>query len=180
MTPIGHTLTGIAIGYLAIPRATPLKPKATLLAAFVVLANAPDLPFPYWGHDRYDISHSLFATTLGVLLLESALLWRFRGRTPVGWRVMAGLALCWYSHLLLDTLYSHAIGLAIFWPWNETRVALPIPWLHSGDRTHVFSIYNVRVAIFEILSFTPLVVMAYLIKKAVVPNPGSARDTFSS
>lgn len=180
MTPIGHTLTGIAIGYLAVPRATPIKTKALLLAAFAVAANAPDLPFPYWGHQRYDISHSIFSTAVGVLLLEIALAWRFRARAPVGWRVMLGLAVAWYSHLLLDTLYSHAIGLEVFWPVSETRIALPIPWLHSGDRTHLFSMYNVRVAIFEVLTFGPLVVGAYLVKKAVVPEPDLTRDALNS
>lgn len=84
MTPIGHTLTGLAIGYLAIPRATPIKPKMLLLAAFAVAASVPDLPLPYWGHNRYDISHSILMTTTGILLMELALGWRFGGQEPVG------------------------------------------------------------------------------------------------
>jgi membrane-bound metal-dependent hydrolase YbcI (DUF457 family) len=176
MTPIGHTFTGLAIGYLAVPRATPFKPKIVLLAGFAVVASAPDLPLPYWGHFRYDISHSIFSTAVGILLLELVLAWRFRGREPVGWRVMLGLTVAWYSHLLLDTLYNHAQGLAIFWPVSDKSVALPVPWLSRGDREYLFSLHNVMVAVYEFLTFAPLVVIAYLMKKAVVPEAAKATD----
>lgn len=171
MTPIGHTLTGLAIGYLAIPRATPIKPKILLLVAFAVVASAPDLPLPYWGHFRYEISHSVFSTAVGIAILWLIVWWKFRGKEPVGWRVMLGLALAWYSHLLLDTMYNHGYGLDMFWPVSEKRIAIPVPWLSRGDREHIFSLHNVMVAVYELLTFGPLVVMAYLMKKAVTPEP---------
>jgi membrane-bound metal-dependent hydrolase YbcI (DUF457 family) len=176
MTPIGHTLTGLTIGYLAIPRATPIKPKMLLLAAFAIAASVPDLPLPFWGHFRYEISHNIFSTTLGVLLLELVLVWRFRGREPVGWRVMLGLALAWYSHLLLDSMYNHGYGVAMFLPLSEQSFALPVPWLARGDREHIFSLHNVMVAVYEVLTFAPLVVMAYLVKKAVTPEPAAKTE----
>lgn len=83
---------------------------------------------------------------------------------------MLGLALAWYSHLLLDTLYNHGYGLAMFWPVSDRSIALPVPWLSRGDREHVLSLHNVMVAVYEFLTFTPLVVMAYLVKKGVTPE----------
>jgi membrane-bound metal-dependent hydrolase YbcI (DUF457 family) len=175
MTPIGHTLTGLTIGYLAIPRVTPFKPKLILLAAFALAASAPDLPFPYWGHFHYEISHNIFTTTIGVVMMECVLAWRFRGREPVGWRVMLGLALAWYSHLLLDSMYNHGYGVAMFWPMSDKSFALPVPWLARGDRDHIFSLHNVMVGVYELLTFVPLLVIAYLVKKAVTPE--HARET---
>ena len=164
MSPVGHTLTGLAIGYLAVPRATPLKPKLALLAMFAVAANAPDLPFPYWGHERYDISHSVFSTAAGLTILLTVLVSWFRGRDPVGWRILLGLAVAWYSHLLLDTLYAHGHGLAIYWPLNNDRIAVPLSWLGRANRIDVFSLHNVRVAFFELITFGPLLVFALLAK----------------
>jgi membrane-bound metal-dependent hydrolase YbcI (DUF457 family) len=164
MTPIGHTLTGLAIGYLGLPRDTPTKQKVLLLSSCAVLANIPDFPFSWWGHSRYDISHSLLMTTLGVVCLDAILLWRFRLKPPVTPQMLLAFALAWYSHLLLDMSYNHAKGLAIFWPWSTERVALPIPWLAVGNPRDVFSLHNVRVAFFEILTFGALLVFAILIK----------------
>ncbi len=170
LTPIGHTLTGLAIGYLAIPRNTPGKQKAGLLAAFAVVASAPDLPFPYWGHFQYDISHSLLMTTIGVICLEVALVWRFRGQPPASWRVMIGFALAWYSHLLLDSFYNRTVGLPVGWPFAMGRIALPIPWLSTADKSNIFSLHNVRVAVYEILTFGPLLAIAiaskYIVRRA--------------
>lgn len=169
MTPIGHTLTGLAIGYLAIPRDLPRKQKLVLLGAFALAASAPDLPLPYWGHSDYRISHSLFNTTIGVAILSSILWFRFRGRRPVTWGVMLGLALAWYSHILLDTFYNHGWGLPVLWPFSDARLALPIPWLSIGNKYDIFSMHNVKVAVFEILTFGPLLVLSALIKKSFVP-----------
>jgi membrane-bound metal-dependent hydrolase YbcI (DUF457 family) len=173
LTPIGHTLTGLAIGYLAIPRDTPRKQKAVLLGAFALVASAPDLPLPYWGHSDYRISHSLFTAAIGVTILNFILWFRFRGRRPVTWGVMIGLAFAWYSHILLDTFYNHGWGLPVLWPFSDARLALPIPWLSIGNKNDIFSIHNVKVAVLEILTFGPFLVMAYLVKKCFVPvaNP---------
>ena len=170
MTPIGHTITGLAIGYAAIPRDTPPKQKAWLLAAFALLGSAPDLPLPYWGHGRYFYSHSLFATGLGVLTLEAILAWRFRCRPPVGVSVMIGMAIAWFSHILLDSLYNHAIGMHIYWPFSDAKFALPLPWLSIGDRNNILSLHNVKVALLEILTFGPLLLLAVLMKHGFTPR----------
>ena len=170
MTPIGHTITGLAIGYATIPRDTPPKQKAWLLAAFALLGSAPDLPLPYWGHGRYFYSHSLFATGLGVLTLEAILAWRFRCRPPVGVSVMIGMAIAWFSHILLDSLYNHAIGMHIYWPFSDAKFALPLPWLSIGDRNNILSLHNVKVALLEILTFGPLLLLAIIVKNYGAPS----------
>jgi membrane-bound metal-dependent hydrolase YbcI (DUF457 family) len=169
LTPIGHTLTGLAIGYLAIPRETPIKQKTSLLAAFAVLASVPDLPFPYWGHSDYEVSHGLFMTTIGTGIMAAFLWFRFRGRPPITLGVMLAMALAWYSHLLLDSLYNHAIGLQIYWPFSKGRIAFPVPWLTPGNKYDIFSMHNVKVALYEIATFAPLLLLAVVVKDYLLP-----------
>ena len=71
MTPVGHSLAGLTVGCAVLPRDLSPSVRAANLAAFVVLANAPDLPFPGWGHARYDISHSVFVTTAAILTVAA-------------------------------------------------------------------------------------------------------------
>lgn len=160
MTPIGHTLTGLAIGYLAVPRDTPPKQKAITLGVFALLASAPDLPFPYWGHNDYRISHSLIMTTLGILLIGGFFAFKYRGRPPFTPTMLIAGAIAWYSHIFLDTLYNHAIGLEVGWPLFDYRMSWPVPWLSPGNKLDVFSMHNVKVALFEFLTFGPLLMFA--------------------
>lgn len=129
MTPIGHTLTGLTIGVLALPRAASRARVFLQLTTCGVLANVPDFPLPHWGHDRYDISHSLFVNLL--LLGLMALLfagWPTARQRVGGWPAIRGGGLAWLSHLLLDSFYNHGLGIAIFWPFSTARLVLPIVW----------------------------------------------------
>ena len=173
MTPIGHTLTGLAIGYLAIPRDLPARQKFKALAVFAVVASIPDFPFPFWGHRRFEISHSVVVTTCGVLLAAGFLLWKYRGQFPFTPTMLFAGALAWYSHLLLDTMYNRAIGMPTLWPIGVGRVALPVPWLSIGNKADIFSMHNVRVAVLEILTFGPLLLLAFAVQKYRSPRvPG--------
>jgi hypothetical protein len=165
MTPIGHTLTGLAIGTLALPRDVPPRQKVACLAVFALLASLPDLPLPFLGHTRFDISHSLVTCTVGVIVVGSLLLWKFKGRFPFTPTMILAGALCWYSHLVLDAMYSWGIGMPIAWPIGEARLNLAVPWLHIGNKTDVFSMHNVWVAIYEVLTFGPLLLGALLAKR---------------
>ena len=174
MTPIGHTLTGLAIGYAAIPRDVPLKQKLGYLAVFALLASLPDLPLPYWGHGGLDVSHSLVTCTVGVLVIGGLLLWKFKGRFPFTPTMILAGALCWYSHMVLDAMYSWGVGLPIAWPLGMVRLDLAVPWLHIANKADVFSMHNVRVALFELLTFGPLLLLAVAFKHAL-PRKGTAR-----
>ena len=118
MTQVGHLLTGAAIGVLCKPDRTPPKWLTAYFGAFLLLANIPDLPFKNWGHDRYDISHSIFVNLFLIAMLAALLLFWKHFRSKIGgWKVIAGGMAAWLSHLLLDSFYSHGYGVAIFWPF---------------------------------------------------------------
>ena len=132
MTTWGHGLTGIAFGVLAVPRSWTRAKQAGLLLLFVGLAVVPDWPLPFWGHDRYSVSHSLFVNLGLIGMCVAAYAFapgarRFLG----GWRT-AGLGVAaWLSHFLLDSFYNHGRGVGIFWPLSEAHLALPMPWFRT-------------------------------------------------
>lgn len=142
MTPVGHTLTGFAIASLAMPAGLRPRTKLGVYATMAVLANAPDAPFSWWGHARYDISHSVFVTA-GVVTVLMVLGHYAFGRLPKS--LLMGGALAWFSHLLLDTFYNHGKGLAMFWPVSDARVALPVPWFETMSTSELWGMHNLRV-----------------------------------
>lgn len=166
MTPVGHSLTGLAIGCIVCPATFSLRGMVATLAAFVLLANVPDLRLPGWGHERYDISHSVFATTAAMVVLATFLLilpWSRRVLTPA---LVLGGAAAWYSHLLLDTFYNHGVGLAMFWPLSAARLALPIPWFTTMDTRALFSEHNARVFAIEGVVYGAVLVAAIGVRRA--------------
>lgn len=171
MSPVGHTLTGLAIGYIAFPKGTRRSEDAYGMLAVALLANAPDWPLPYWGHDRYDISHSIFSTSLAVSLaiLIALLCSKFVHRVPPRW-ILAG-AVAWFSHLLLDTFYNHGKGLAIFWPFGSGRVALPIPWFNTLKLNPPVYYHNLKVVTIEAVCFGLLFASIVLGKRWLNDQP---------
>lgn len=154
MTFVGHSLAGASLAVLVVPSAWRNRQQAALVAGFVVLANLPDLPVPYWGHDRYEVSHSLFVTLglLGVGYLGLLLPVCRRLRTAP-W-VWGGGGLAWLSHLLLDTFYNHGKGLAVFWPFGTARVSLALPWFETlGQPLWQIDAHLVRVLGIELLAY---------------------------
>ena len=128
MTIMGHGLSGAAVGLWAAPAGAGRARVLITLLVFAALANVPDLPLPCWGHNRYEISHSLLVNLALVLGLGLAL-WRWRGLRP---RLVLLGAVAWCSHLLLDSLYNHGKGVAIVWPFSADRLALPLPWFSTA------------------------------------------------
>ena len=162
MTPVGHSLTGVALAFVALRTASSPTTRriSSTVAAFVLLANLPDLPFPNWGHDRYDISHSLLvigplAVAAAAIFLSSQKLTQSVGGRRV---VLVGAAAC-LSHLLLDTFYNHGQGLAMFWPLSGHRVALPIPWFET-IKPPMVSVQNLKIYAIEFASYAPFVAAA--------------------
>jgi hypothetical protein len=132
VTPVGHSLAGLAIGVLGAPRGAGWRARACFAAAFVVLPNLPDAPLPGWGHDDYTVSHSLLvnlalaAVVARVISLSPAAL-----RAVGGWRGLLAGVLAWQSHFLLDSFYNHHKGVAIFWPASTARLDLALPWFRT-------------------------------------------------
>lgn len=149
MTPVGHSLMGLAIGWIAVPAEFSRRGKFVTLAAFVALANAPDWPLPGWGHDRYDISHSIFVTLGAIAVAAILAAIALRHTRYFSWRLIVGGAIAWLSHLLLDTFYFGRRGLAMFWPVSEARVSLPMPWFTVMELKPLVSAHNARVFAIE-------------------------------
>jgi hypothetical protein len=149
MSPVGHTLTGIAIGAACMPEEKPRRWKAIYLGICAFLAYIPDVQLPYWGHGaHYYVSHSLFSN-LGLILV---CLLPFLISKPLrvkagGGLAITGGALAWISHLLLDTFYNTGTGLMMFWPLSDARLSLAVSWFSVV--TEYFSLRTLRILLVE-------------------------------
>ena len=167
MTQVGHVITGATLGVLCMPQHLSKRVAGAYLVAFALLANVPDFKFKNWGHDRYDISHSVFVNLL-IILVVIAGLWllpRLRARIGGG-TVMLGGAASWLSHLLLDSFYNHGMGVAIFWPFSAARLALPIPWFSVLSSPLPITWQVVQVWAIELVSYLPLLLLAIGLRRA--------------
>jgi len=161
MTTMGHSLTGMAIGVLCLPGGKRWWWVVIYLHFFIALANIPDWPFPFWGHNHYDVSHSLFVTTgLAALLVLGVGYFRTTRELAGGWRVVICGGLTWISHLFLDTLYNHGKGLAMFWPISDARLALPLPWYSTLRETWIPDAYTGRVLGIEAATYGGLLLLS--------------------
>ena len=168
MTPIGHSLIGLSFAAFVVP----VNGKASILnwrsfgiaCAFVALANLPDWPLPNWGHDRYDISHSVFVN-VGLIGLVVVLAKVFaKGSWFCRNRFLVLAAMAWLSHLLLDTFYNHGQGIGLFWPVSKQRLSLAMPWFDNWDLSQpVSSAHNLSVFGIEFLAYFPILLGALFI-----------------
>jgi len=170
MTTIGHTLTGLAFAVLCVPeRWRSRRGRAFALAAFAVLANAPDLSIPGWGHDLYHVSHSLFVNAGLIAVAVLALAASRRARALVGgWPVIACGAAAWLSHLVLDSFYNHGLGIAIYWPLSEGRLNLSMPWFSTLRPSWALDAHCLRVALTEIVAYGSLLLACLGARRFVV------------
>lgn len=166
MTQVGHILTGISIGVVFIPERKKARWKLVYFSIFSLLALVPDFRFKYWGHDRYYISHSIFTNTLAIILVIMLLYSRKGLITQLGgWRVIAGGSFAWLSHLLLDTFYNHGKGLAMFWPFSEARVALPVAWFSVVENVPPPITWDtVRIMLIELACYGTLLLCVLALK----------------
>ena len=151
MTTVGHSLTGLSIAMLTLPRGQSRRWYITAAAIFVFFANVADFPLPGWGHSAYHVSHSIFVTALLAALMALFLFWpTFHAK--VGAKVIAAWSIAWLSHLPLDSMYAHGQGIAIFWPFSEAHLAMPIPWFETVTLP-ARTVDNLRVFGIETLVF---------------------------
>jgi membrane-bound metal-dependent hydrolase YbcI (DUF457 family) len=167
MTQVGHALTGTAIAVMCLPEKTSLRYRFFHFAAFMALSLVPDYRFENWGHNRYDISHSLFVNLLWISALVILLAMLSKARITIGgWTVIAAGGAAWLSHLLLDSFYNHGKGIAIFWPLSKARLVLPIPWLSVVKQLPPpVTRELLQILLIEFVTFSPLVLLAILIRK---------------
>jgi membrane-bound metal-dependent hydrolase YbcI (DUF457 family) len=151
VTTVGHTLAGLSIAVLTLPRKQMYRWYVLTGLCFVFFANVPDLPLPGWGHNLYYVSHSVFVTLLLAILLALLLLWP-TFRVVVAGRVVAAWSAAWLSHMVLDSMYAHGRGIAIFWPFSGAHLAMPVPWFETLNMP-VRSAHNLRVFAIEAMVY---------------------------
>ena len=154
MTTIGHSLSGLSIAVLTLPRGRSLLWYVVAGHLFVFFANIPDLPFPGWGHDAYQISHSIF---LAALLVSFVGLLRLipEVSTRVSATMFLAFSAAWLTHMPLDSIYSHGHGIGIFWPFSEAHLAMPIPWFDTltwpPKTAHNLRIFQIETVVYGLI-----------------------------
>ena len=162
MTTVGHSLTGLSIAVLTLPRGKTLLWYLVVGHFFVFFANVPDLPLPGWGHASYHISHSIYLTALlSSLLAVLLLLPKFSDQ--VGRKVVIAWTATWFSHMLLDALYNHGKGIGVFWPFSEAHLILAVPWFETLTWPP-WSNHNLRVFLIELGVYGTLLLACLLIR----------------
>jgi hypothetical protein len=163
MTFVGHSLVGASLAQAAVPSGASWKQWLLIVNLYVLLAFLPDLPLPGWGHSRYIFSHSLFVNLLLIIPLAGMACY-YRSRKGLGsYPLAAGAVLAWLSHFPLDALYNHAQGIAIYWPFSEAVLNLPLPWFDTLDMAQpLTAAHNVNVFLVEALFYLPLFGAAWL------------------
>lgn len=163
VTTVGHSLAGLSIAALALPRGRSLLWYIVFGHFFVFFANLPDFPLPGWGHDSYQVSHSIFLAALLASLL-ALLLFLPKFNAQVGKTMVVAWSITWLSHMLLDSMYSHGMGIGIFWPLSNAHLALPLPWFETL-RWPPVSEHNRSVLITEIGVFGTLLLLCVSLRR---------------
>lgn len=162
---MGHTLAGLSIGVLLAPAGWSRLRKVAALAACVVLANVPDLPFRRWGHHEYAVSHSLFVNLALIVAGMMVLIgWDRLRRATGGWRMAAMGAAAWLSHLLLDSFYNHGRGVAVYWPFSRAHLHLPLPWFRSVHPPVRLDAYTLRIVAVEAMFYGSVLALCILVR----------------
>ena len=168
MSPVGHSIVGLAFAAVALPRDGNRKRLVILPIAFIALASLPDWPIPSWGHARYDISHSIFVniSLVGAVMLLWCMMPLFR--SFVGARCLWLGAAAWLSHLMLDSFYNHGHGVAIYWPFSDARLNFAIPWFNTLDPSQsIASPHNLSVYAIEFMAYLPIMILAVGFRKMI-------------
>jgi hypothetical protein len=162
MTTVGHSLAGISIAVLTLPRGRSLLWYLLVGHLFVFFANIPDFPLPGWGHASYEVSHSVFVT--GLLASAMALLLLVPGfDSRVGGKVIVLWSLAWMSHMVLDAIYNHGLGIGVFWPFSDAHLVLPLPWFETLTWPP-FTEHNRRVFAIEFSVYSIVLALCLLIR----------------
>jgi inner membrane protein len=165
MASIGHIAIGMAAAR-AYPQSKISAPQlAGAMGFWSALSLLPDadviafkLGIPYhapWGHRG--ATHS-FVFCLALALVV-ALIARV-ARLPM-WRTFVVAAVVLVSHPLLDVMTDGGLGCALYWPFENTRHFAPwnpIPVAPIGKA--FFSSRGLRIALTELLMFSPLILYA--------------------
>lgn len=163
MSPVGHSLAGLAVATVATREWRCDERRVAALLGFVALANLPDWPLPGWGHSDYRVSHNAIVNA-GLIAAVAALVVGRYGRKAAP--LVAAGAIAWMSHLLLDSFYNHGQGVGVGWPVSDFRLNLPVPWLRTLDLSEpLLGARNLSVFALELATFGPAVLLATIVAR---------------
>ncbi len=163
MTTVGHSLAGVSIAVLFLPKGRSLLWYLLVGHLFIFFANVPDFPLPGWGHASYQVSHSIFVTTLAASTL--GLLMLIPGFDErIGFRVLLLWSVTWLSHMVLDAMYNHGLGIGVFWPFSDAHLVLPVPWFETLTWPP-FSEHNRDVFAIELAFYGALLILSLLLRR---------------
>jgi membrane-bound metal-dependent hydrolase YbcI (DUF457 family) len=171
-SPIGHTLAGLAVGWLSEPapagqhvsRVRSALTPAALWCAFVAAIPDADLLIP---HLHRSASHSVTATAL-VLIMAIAVTGKVTRRAT--WTFALAVAAAHGTHLVLDWLGTDRFpppGIQLFWPFSDrfyiSGLDLFPPVERRLLRPEAFGV-NLRAATWELLIIGPVAAVAWMIR----------------
>lgn len=177
-SPLGHALTGFAVGWLVSPpgcrRVLAPTPGAggTRAAlsrwrwplAFGLAGMAADLDLLAGAHSRY--THSI-----GAVLLVVAGAWLARRRSHDAVAAALALGMSYASHLFLDWLAtdtSPPIGIMVLWPFSSAFYVSPVTVFMGISRKYWLAnawMQNARSITWELLVVLPLTGLAVLARR---------------
>lgn len=164
MTTIGHSLTGVSIAVLTLPRGRSFLWYLVAGHLFVFFANIPDYPFPGWGHGAYQVSHSIFLAALLASLIGSLrLIPEINAR--ISGTMFLAFSAAWLTHMPLDSIYSHGHGIGIFWPFSDAHLAMPIRWFDTLTWPPK-SDHNLRVFATEAIVYSTVLILCVIARRA--------------
>lgn len=151
-SPIGHSLMGLVLLILRrrIGRWRELLSYWKEGIGFVLLANMPDVDFFNPELRKFDLlsphHHGAIHTFSFAFLIATAVL-LFRQRKVQRWEfgLWGWSFTAVSSHLLLDLFFSNVTeppGMAIFWPFYDQRIILPVHWYYYWERSDIVSMAN--------------------------------------
>jgi len=165
MTFVGHSLVGVSAAVVGMPPFMSVRRWALAVNIFILLSYLPDMPLPLWGHANYFVSHSLFVN--GLLMIACFIVWLTvtNARRWVSPRLFAAGIAAWGSHFLLDAFYKGPDGVAVFWPFSDAVLNLPIPWFdYFIPSLGVFHAHNLMVFGIEAVAYLPILFMAVTVR----------------
>jgi len=163
MTTVGHSLAGLSIAALTLPKGKSLMWYLLVGHFFVFFANVPDFPLANWGHASYQVSHSIFVTGLMASLMALLLFYPPFNR-HVGAKIVFWWSVTWLVHMVLDSMYNHGRGIGIFWPFSDAHLVMPVPWFETLTWPP-FTEHNRDVFLIEIVVYGTLLALCLVLRR---------------
>lgn len=182
MTIVGHSIMGLALGTVFMPRVLSKWAARGFLVLMAAMACLPDWRVPFHRQlFNYNHHHSLLVNCIILAGIAGAMALAGMLKSRRGWLILVAISAAVLSHLLMDSFYSHAKGVQIAWPLGSYRLALPIPWLHVQTNPGSLDWFHIRIRLIEILTFGPLLGAAIIIRALLtkLASPEVERGGFS-